>query len=68
MNRFEKELMRQYLRDNIELLNDAQRREFVRLFGPDPGQSSLAVINQIDNKMLRRAHKHVSAIVKNCIY
>ena len=65
MNRFSKEQLRQYLFENVPTLTDAQRREFVYKFGRNRGSSVKLVINQIDNKLLRRAHKHVLEIIKD---
>lgn len=64
MNRFEKEQLRKYLYENIDQLTDAQRREFVAIFGSVPGFSSHSVIRQINNKQLRRAYRHVQNLLK----
>lgn len=63
MNRFDKEQLRKYLYANMENLSAAQRRDFVYKFGRNRGSRSKTVITQIDNKLLRRAHKHVYNIV-----
>ena len=64
MNRFEKEQLRKYLYEHIDQLSDAQRREFVAIFGSIAGFSSHAVIKQINNKQLRRAYRHVHSLLK----
>lgn len=63
MNRFDKEQLRKYLYANMENLSAAQRRDFVYKFGRNRGSRSKTVITQIDNKLLRRAHRHVYNIV-----
>lgn len=64
MNRYSKEQLRKYLFSNMENLSDEERREFVSKFGHNPTLRSRTVIKRIDNKLLRRAHKHVYNIVK----
>lgn len=63
MNRYRKEELRKFLLSNMEHLSAAQRRDFVYKFGRNRGSRSKTVITQIDNKLLRRAHKHVYDIV-----
>lgn len=64
MNRFDKEQLRKFLHDNIDALTIAQRREFIAVFGDEPTMKSKTVINKLDNKVLRNAHKYVANIVK----
>lgn len=65
MNRFNKEQLRQYLFEHIGTLTEAQRREFVYKFGRQRGSEAKNIINRIDNKLLRRAHKYVLESIKD---
>ena len=64
MNRFYKEQIRKSLHSSMDYLTERQRREFVYRFTKNPDLSSKSFINQIDNKSLKIAQRHVQNILE----
>lgn len=68
MNRLRKEQIRHYMRANIHKLDLDERKRFVALFSSDPDKSIYKIIDTINGKMLRRAHKYIRQALKICKY
>ena len=68
MNRLRKEQIRSYMRANIHKLDLDERKQFVTLFSSNPDKSIYQIINTINGKMLRRAHKYIRQAAKICDY
>lgn len=67
MNRYDKEQLRHFMRENITKLDEFERAEFAAFYGSHTDKNPLETISNIQNKQLRHAYKYVAHIVKRSI-